>query len=236
MKPFNQTITYTSQDGQQIQLKWLASKRNKHIRVSIAAGKVRVSSPPRIKWPMIEQFLRQQEAWLLAHIPNLTQLESTDSKLLFQGESYQIQLLKPPQSKRVWLENGVCYVAPLRPEASAAPRTLERWLKTRAVDQLTPLFLTTAKQMEEKVDHLRWRDTRSRWGSCSSSGEIMLSWRLIHAPTEIARYVIVHELAHRTHHDHSSKFWQLVEKFDPAYKLHRGWLKRNGHLCQTPII
>ncbi len=72
------------------------------------------------------------------------------------------------------------------------------------------------------------KDTKSRWGSCSSRGSISLSWRLILAPEKVARYVCIHEVCHLLEMNHSTKFWALVEHFDPDFKEHRAWLKTHG--------
>ena len=73
------------------------------------------------------------------------------------------------------------------------------------------------------------RDQKTRWGSCSGRGTLSFNWRLILAPPEILDYVVVHELCHLTHMNHSKEFWKLVESVIPDYKIKRKWLKENGH-------
>lgn len=73
------------------------------------------------------------------------------------------------------------------------------------------------------------RDQKTRWGSCSGRGTLSFNWRLILAPPEILDYVVVHELCHLTHMNHSKEFWELVESVIPDYKAKRKWLKENGH-------
>ncbi|WP_242826930.1 M48 family metallopeptidase [Butyrivibrio sp. MC2013] len=74
------------------------------------------------------------------------------------------------------------------------------------------------------------RDQKTRWGSCSSSGTLSFNWRLMLAPPQILDYVVVHELCHFVHMDHSPAFWALVAKYMPDYKERRAWLKSNGDL------
>ena len=76
---------------------------------------------------------------------------------------------------------------------------------------------------------LTLRDTRSRWGSCSSEGNLMFSWRLIMAPPRVLDYVAAHEVAHLRHMDHSAAFWATVETLFPAHKAERRWLKEQGN-------
>lgn len=73
------------------------------------------------------------------------------------------------------------------------------------------------------------RDQKTRWGSCSSRGTLSFNWRLMLAPLNILDYVIVHELCHLTHMNHSKDFWNCVETILPDYKERRKWLKEHGH-------
>jgi predicted metal-dependent hydrolase len=81
--------------------------------------------------------------------------------------------------------------------------------------------------MNVNYNTIQIKDQTSRWGSCSSKGGLNFSWRLIKAPAEVLQYVVIHELAHRKHLDHSKNFWVMVEKFDPFFREHRRWLRRH---------
>lgn len=72
------------------------------------------------------------------------------------------------------------------------------------------------------------RDTRSRWGSCSPKGTLSFSWRLALAPRRVLDYVVVHELCHLVHHNHSLRFWSLVERMRPEYHEDEAWLDAHG--------
>lgn len=72
------------------------------------------------------------------------------------------------------------------------------------------------------------RDTRSQWGSCSTNGSLSFSWRLVLAPREVLDYVVVHELCHLRHHDHSRAFWALVARQRPTYHAEKRWLDDHG--------
>lgn len=73
------------------------------------------------------------------------------------------------------------------------------------------------------------RSQKTRWGSCSSNGTLSFNWRLMLAPPAILDYVVVHELCHLTHMNHSADFWQLVESVFPDYRNARKWLKEHGN-------
>ena len=73
------------------------------------------------------------------------------------------------------------------------------------------------------------RDQKSRWGSCSSRGTLSFNYRLMFAPPRVLDYVVVHELCHLTHMDHSANFWGMVERTMPDYRVYKQWLKEHGH-------
>lgn len=73
------------------------------------------------------------------------------------------------------------------------------------------------------------RDQRSRWGSCSSRGTLSFNYRLLFAPPKVLDYVVVHELCHLTHMNHSKDFWNLVEQIMPDYRIYKQWLRDHGH-------
>lgn len=79
-----------------------------------------------------------------------------------------------------------------------------------------------------RYTQLRICDPRRQWGSCTAAAVVSLSWRLVMAPPEVFRYVVVHELCHLVHMDHSPRFWALVERQLPAYAAHKEWLRHEG--------
>jgi len=87
------------------------------------------------------------------------------------------------------------------------------------------------------------RDQKTRWGSCSSNGTLSFNYRLMYAPPRILDYVVVHELCHLTHMNHSKEFWNMVASIMPEYKTYRQWLKDHGgelniayHLVKVGIL
>lgn len=109
-----------------------------------------------------------------------------------------------------------------------AEQHLEAFLQKTARAYILPRTAHFGKQMKTTYNRVSLKEQKTRWGSCSSRGNLNFNWRLVHFPVEIIDYVIIHELAHRTHMDHSHRFWGLVGAHDPEYMKHRGWLKRKG--------
>jgi len=112
-----------------------------------------------------------------------------------------------------------------------APEFLERRLrdkiKAEFLKRVREIVVTAPINLHPKK--IAVHDTISRWGSCSSTGTVSFSWRLAFAPPEVMRYVVMHELAHRKHMDHSPKFWAAVgEIYGPGYERAKRWLSQHG--------
>ncbi len=107
---------------------------------------------------------------------------------------------------------------------------LEKWYKENALKIFNERAYMYAKLLGVSYSKIKLSNARTRWGSCSSKGNINLSWRLIMASLEISDYVIIHELAHRLEMNHSANFWKHVESVLPNYKNARKWLTDNGYM------
>jgi hypothetical protein len=105
---------------------------------------------------------------------------------------------------------------------------LKTFLREMARDRLTAASDEFANRLGVTYSKITLRDTRSRWGSCSSLGGLMYSWRLVMAPAPVLRYVAAHEVAHRVEMNHGPRFWATVETLCPDYKAPRVWLRRDG--------
>jgi len=100
-------------------------------------------------------------------------------------------------------------------------RKLARELVTETINAEAPCIGVRCRR-------IAIRDTRSRFGSASSAGSLSFSWRLVLAPRRILDYVVVHELCHLVHLDHSRRFWSLVERVRPDFREQRDWLGDHG--------
>jgi hypothetical protein len=92
---------------------------------------------------------------------------------------------------------------------------------------------TSPARRMEPPQRCPWRSARRstsiRWGSCDSQGQVVFNWHIIKAPHPVVDYVVIHELAHLVHANHSRAFWRLVERHCPSFALHRLWLKERAH-------
>jgi predicted metal-dependent hydrolase len=110
--------------------------------------------------------------------------------------------------------------------------TIERHFRALASVEFPPRVAELAARHQFTVQRVTVRNQKSRWGSCSRRGTISLNWRLIQTPPFVLDYLILHELAHLRHMDHSHRFWQEVERLCPEYSVAERWLKTNRQLLR----
>ena len=129
------------------------------------------------------------------------------------------------EQRRAWIRKKLDQLAAL----AALPKLHfagDRDEAARLINERVALYAGKLQLFPKKV---AIRDQRRRWGSCSArTGAVNLNWRLVMAPLEVLDYVVVHELSHIKHADHSRDFWLFVSSIVPNYKLHRKWLRENG--------
>ena len=116
-----------------------------------------------------------------------------------------------------------------RPQMMEIPEYVtEQWLRTEGAERFQQKTAFWAARMKVTYGRITIRDQRTRWGSCSSRGNLNFNWKLVLMPPELLDYVVVHELAHRKEMNHSPRFWAIVEKELPDYCNRREKLKILG--------
>jgi len=202
-----------------------------------ANGEVVVVSPSHVPSRLIQDFVASHLDWIAraqAKLRELRPAASHDTVQLF-GQEYPLSVSEEPNHKLgVTLKDHQITIRlvsrNITPTLKSPKVTLEleHYLKATAEKYIVPRTHQLAQIMSIKFGRITLREQKSRWGSCSSQGNLNFNWRLVHYPPAIIDYVIIHELAHRKHMNHSVSFWNFVSQFDPEYLKHRGWLKRHG--------
>ncbi|WP_254442473.1 M48 family metallopeptidase [Ruegeria arenilitoris] len=192
------------------------------LRISQLDGRVTLTYPQFVAETEALNFAQQKEAWIRQHLEE----RPTPAEVRF-GQTIPVEgaprRIVPVSGRRVILRPDEVAV----PEGAEA-RRLARFFKELARDRLTSACDDYSAMLGRSYSTLTLRDTRSRWGSCSSAGGLMFSWRLILAPPEVLHYVAAHEVAHLAEMNHSPAFWENVEQLFGPYKNPRRWLRDNG--------
>lgn len=206
------------------------SSRSRSVKIHVEHdGTVVVTTPPRFPVVSLPRYVEEARAWIekrLLEVKLKPQLLS-DTLVYYFGEPHPIEVTNH-QDGSVHIRDGKLYLAPLTQTAIGSKLLLEKWLRNRCVEHCLVRLEVLSAKMKTKYAGVRFKQQKTCWGSCSSDHNLNFNWRLIHAPSEVIDYVIIHELAHTVHLNHGRAFWDLVAKHDPDHPLHRGWLKRFG--------
>jgi len=194
-------------------------------------GELVVKAPQLLPIKNIDEFIRQKESWIAKQKLRVGQSKkekhSFESGDLFYylGEKYPLWI-DPKFNKRVSLQDGAFRTS--LGSKREVRNAMIFWYKKKAREILELRLMVKAREMDLVFDKMRLSSARTRWGSCSSRRTISLNWKLIMAPLVVIDYVIVHEIGHLKHANHSKNFWNFVGEFCPDYKKLRKWLKVNG--------
>ncbi len=192
-----------------------------------------IKAPRHVSDRDIEQVLVQHIKWIKGRLTRARErLKWTQrkfaqgEKFLYLGQLYELKLTDKSKSALTLKDK---YFLLNKNYQSRAREIFEKWYRRQASENFFARARIYAPLLGVYFNQLKLSNARTRWGSCSSNGNINIVWRLIMAPQWIIDYVIVHELAHLRHMNHSPSFWRLVEAVFPEHKQARQWLKKYGH-------
>ena len=185
-------------------------------------------APSKRKIGEAAEFARDRLDWIAEHLQALPDhvvlQEGTVFKL--RGEDCRISLEGSGRMARLIV--GEPHILSVPGLAETTGRRAERYLKKAAKSDLSDAVIRYCDILGVEARRVTVKDTRSRWGSCTSDGRLAFSWRLIMAPPEVLEYVAAHECAHLLEMNHSPAFWAHVTTCRPSWKRERSWLRKHG--------
>ena len=207
-----------------------ARARNYTLRLKSATGAPVLTMPKRGSLRQARAFLDRHAGWLLREMDKLPKSEPIvdGATIPLRGIPHRIRHA-PGRRGTVAVETGDDGAA-LVVSGNAAHlrrRTID-FLKREAKRDLEPLVMGYAEALGVAATSIRLRDQTSRWGSCTATGRLSFSWRLIMAPPFVLDYLAAHEVAHLREMNHSRRFWRIVEQLCPHTRQARAWLKSEG--------
>lgn len=210
--------------GMAVRLRVARRARRLTLRVDPTGGAV-LTLPPGVALTEAEAFLGRHAAWLAGALARQPARVAVGPGAILPVAGVETEVALAPGPRRPPRLEGARLVVP--GPGAPGPR-VAAWLRLRARDALVPAARRYAAMLGRDVGAVSLRDTRSRWGSCSSDGRLGFSWRLAMAPPPVLDYVAAHEAAHLVEMNHAPAFWDVLEKLMPGYRRHRAWLKREG--------
>lgn len=209
---------------------YILRKRVKNINIRIKNKKVYISAKDAVSKEYIESILKSKWNWIMKGIkiePNIYLKENQyiqDEEILFLGKYYKINIFNSNEDKIEIDEDFNIYMKDIK-----NIKKLQNLVGNWYLDKLDVIFKDSLnrnfeliKDYTNIVPKLKYRKMKSRWGSCTMpTGIIILNKNLVKAPIECIDYVMVHELVHLVHQNHSKNFYELLEKIMPNWKEHR---------------
>lgn len=209
--------------------------RSRHVRMSLTPEGLRVSAPTRLPQSEVDRAVASKERWLLRHsdmlVPRAPAPLLDGMALPFLDGEVELGVRYATRASVAFRpeEGRIAVAVPRSSEAPAQVRDLvERGYRGVAREWFAWACGHFGEQVGAHPESISVRDPRTRWGSCSARGTVSLSWRLMMAPARVAEYVVVHELAHLVHLDHSADFWGLVDRVRPDHRAESAWLRDHG--------
>lgn len=219
------------------------SSRRRTIAVQIGTGgKMTVRCPYFVSKGMVDGFLREKQNWIYKHYTEAVRKATEAGLADFDNSGFGNSEFGNFGFGTGKHNNGMGNSGTSENNAndtnfhSPIPAKEDPALVNKHKKYARKIFEARVAYFQQftggKYTSITIRDQKTRWGSCSGRGTLSFNWRLILAPPEILDYVVVHELCHLTHMNHSKEFWALVGSVIPDYKMKRKWLKENGHTLQ----
>ena len=212
------------------------SAKASHVRIRVAPdGRLRASLPLYAPTFLVKRLIKTSRSQLRA------MLAEQSSEITFEhgmqiGKSHTLLIRQTTATKPNVARHGQQIIASLPPESTTSDSDVVRSIRDAVIEALRieaksylPKRLAyLAQQGDFTYSKVRFSHASGRWGSCSSNGTISLNIALMKLPFELIDYVLIHELSHTVHMNHSQEFWSVVEQIDPHYKAHRRDLKKES--------
>jgi predicted metal-dependent hydrolase len=196
-------------------------------------GELTVRAPQGASESVIRSFLERKRPWIEEKLrivrARALSLSRRGGRYPYLGEWHPVTLIDETENRPPLLLHDGRFLLH-RSRVNDLHGLIEQWYRAQARRILPDRVAHYATPGGPSIGKINITGAKKRWGSCSSSGSLNFSWRLVMAPLHIIDYVVVHELAHRFEPNHSAKFWARVSELMPEYRERRAWLKKEGYL------
>ncbi len=217
-------------------IKFVKSHKAKYLRLTVASDGLRLTVPRFATSLQVNNFLNKHKSWISNNLERVGSIKKvafvTGEVVSLMGEEYALKRFYMDSNRthvKISVEEKTIYVFAKESEQSTEIRaafiaSLKKIL-TKYIAEKVQYYM---EPIGVKYQRISLREQRSRWGSCSSKGNLNFNWKIALAPKEVMEYVIVHEVAHLKEHNHSKNYWQIVRELMPGYTYPKDWLKKNA--------
>lgn len=213
----------------------LATATRMTLRIEPGGQALKLTVPRHVRPADVDDFIARHHGWLLTRLakfprrPEISEgryirILDVPHRIALSGKLRGLPEIRQEDDEAVLVISG---------EAAHLKRRVRDYLKERARQTVEPIARAHARTSGKTIASLSFKDTKSRWGSCSHDGHLCFSWRIVMAPPLVVDYLCAHEVAHLTEMNHSDRFWALCERLCPDTDNAKRWLKRNGSVLHA---
>jgi len=201
-------------------------------------GEVKIAAPKGTSRTVIVDWVNSKSGWIIKKLNQFrdAQLEMFPQEyahgelIMFLGKKYPLHLeidLARSQPAAIFSQGALLVRTPVA-DTGSIRQVVEAWCRNAAEEIVRQKVEHFQEIINVRPNRVTIRRQKTRWGSCSTKGNLNFNWKVIMAPVEVIDYLVIHELCHLIHHNHSPEFWNLVAGYLPDYKVRRAWLKQNA--------
>ena len=218
----------------------VVKSRRKSLSIAIQPdGNLLVKAPFFVPDGEILKWVKTKTGWIIRQRAIILEQQElnppkkyvTGEKFWYLGQEYDLEVrISTGRSGMVGIVEDKIVLFSKSGDGAEVQKILADWYVKQAKAVIPKRVRFWAERMGESYGNITVKNQKKRWGSCSSARNLNFNRRLIMAPEAVVDYVVVHELCHLRHMNHSKEFWDEVEKILPDYKIHKKWLEKNGAL------
>ena len=198
-------------------------------------GKVSVLVPEKLTSRQVEDVLESKRKWIYQSLAEWQDLNANRIQrdyvngegFLYLGRTYRLKLVSD-LPEPLMLKDGYFCLRATKGSAPDADAAFREFYRVKGATRIPPRVAYFQAKMGVKSKSIKIMELKHRWASCTASGNLNFHWKCMMAPLTVIDYIVVHELAHLIHSNHSAAFWNEVDKVMPDFQERKAWLRDNG--------
>lgn len=214
-------------------------RKRKTLSIEVEAPNIiTVKAPEGTTEDKILETVKTKSKWIVQKLFEIKEMEYrkrikqyvNGESFIYMGRKYSLQIVlddkvKLPEAKLI---RGKLYVYTYSKDEEIVKQALENWYKDKAKEKVQERVDYYQQYFDVKPTKVTVKEQQKRWGSCTSKQELLFNWKCIMAPSPVLDYIVVHEMCHLIHMNHSKEFWEQLKRVLPDYEDRKAWLRNNG--------
>lgn len=214
-------------------------RKRKTIEIGVEAPEiVTVVAPIGIADDVLLKHVKEKAKWIVQKLYEIREIQSqhldreyvNGEAFMYLGRNYSLRIVDDQtlQKPIVKLYQGKFIITTPTHDQIRLKESMEEWFRQKTFDKIIERIDYYQKYFDVEPTAVKVKEQKKRWASCTSKRDLLFNWRCVMAPSFALDYIVVHEMCHMFHMDHSKDFWSLLNRIMPDYEKRREWLKNYG--------